>query len=62
MVKKVKYEFPAYTTIKVIDKETREVIIESLKLDRSYCRKSLNLMLAFKLNLNIYRIEVVKIK
>ena len=61
MKKKVKYEYPANTKIKVIDKETQEVIIESLKLDRSYCRKSLNLMLAFKLNLNIYRIEVVKI-
>jgi hypothetical protein len=61
MKKKVKYEFPANTKIKVIDKETGDVIIESLKLGRSYCRKSLNLMLAFKLNLNIYRIEVVKI-
>lgn len=61
MFRKPQYEFKANTIIKVVDKKTKSVIIEELKLDRDYCRKSLNLMLAFKLNLNIYSIEVIKI-
>lgn len=61
MFRKPQYEFKANTIIKVVDKKTKSVIIEELKLDRDYCRKSLNMMLAFKLNLNIYSIEVIKI-
>lgn len=61
MFRRPQYEFKANTIIKVVDKSTKSVIIEELKLDRDYCRKSLNMMLAFKLNLNIYSIEVIKI-